>query len=66
MTREQSELCAVAERPKRDRKLEHEFRATRPVKDLPCLMPGCAKKFRPSTEYKDFLVHMRAAHGLRE
>lgn len=48
-----------------DRKLDRQFRATRPTKDLPCIVPGCAKKFRPSTEFKDFVTHMRAKHGLK-
>jgi len=56
----------LTEPPLRDRKQEREFRATRPAKDLCCVVPGCPKKFRPSTSYKDVLIHWKAAHGLKE
>ena len=48
--------------PAIDRKQEHEFRATRPGKDLACIVPGCAKKFRPSTDYSALLIHLSQKH----
>jgi|HubBroStandDraft_5_1064220.scaffolds.fasta_scaffold260383_2 hypothetical protein len=39
--------------------VEHDIR---PTKDLPCLVPGCCKKFRPSTEYQALLIHMAQKH----
>lgn len=50
-------------RPPIDRRKEKEFMAQRPAKELPCIVPGCAKHFRPSTEYKDFLVHWNREHA---
>lgn len=46
-----------------DRKQKREFRATRPAKDVPCVIPGCAHKFRPSTQYGDFVAHYKSKHG---
>jgi hypothetical protein len=45
-----------------DLRCEREFKRTRPTKDIPCVVPGCAKKFRPSTAYRDFLDHYRQKH----
>jgi hypothetical protein len=48
-----------------DRKEDRQFKAERPTKDCPCVVPGCAKKFRPSTMYRDFLDHYRMKHGTK-
>lgn len=48
-----------------DRKAEHAFRDSKPAKTCACVIPGCAKKFRPSTNYEDFLTHYRAKHGAK-
>lgn len=63
MTEGQAErLADVREPPAIDRRKEKEFRAERPAKELSCVVPGCAKHFRPSTEYKDFLAHWNRMH----
>lgn len=46
-----------------DLKQKRAFRAARPTKMCACVVPGCAKTFRPSTNYADFLIHYRAKHG---
>jgi hypothetical protein len=46
-----------------DRRLDRAFRAARAPKTMGCVVPGCAKKFRSSTNYADFLTHYRAKHG---
>jgi hypothetical protein len=51
--------------PAADRKLDRAFRADRPTKTLGCIVPGCAQKFRPSTNYEDFLTHYKAKHGVK-
>ena len=45
-----------------DRKQERAFRAAKPTKDSPCIVPGCSHKFRANTQYADFLAHYNAKH----
>lgn len=52
--------------PAADRRLDRAFRAARPTKDCPCIVPGCDKKFRPITQYEDFLTHYRVKHGAKQ
>jgi hypothetical protein len=64
MTEDQAEqLADTREPPAIYRRQEKEFRATRPAKDLPCLFPGCSKKWRPSSEYKDVVAHWERMHA---
>jgi hypothetical protein len=35
------------------------------TKDVPCVVPGCDKKFRPTTEYQVFLAHFQKKHGAK-
>lgn len=51
------------EAPPRDRKTSREFYASKPGRTLACTVQGCPKRFRPSTNYSDFLVHFNARHG---
>lgn len=37
----------------------------RAARDLPCVVPGCAKKFRPTTQYDDFLAHFQKQHQVK-
>lgn len=49
----------------RDRKTSREF-YSKPGRSCPCIVPGCAKSFRPSTNYADFMTHYRTKHGKAE
>jgi hypothetical protein len=46
-----------------DRREERRFKRQAPAKTCSCIAPGCAKKFRPSTAYQDFLTHWQAKHA---
>lgn len=45
-----------------DRKQKHEFRATKPGKNVACVAPGCPHKFRMNTQYGDFVAHYEQHH----
>lgn len=49
-----------------ERSCDHDQKQTigvRPPKELHCIVPGCQKRFRPSTMYKDFVGHFERMHG---
>jgi hypothetical protein len=55
-------LNPLTGRPSIDRKQEHQFRADAPVKDVPCVFPGCPHRFKRSTQYVHFLTHVEQHH----
>lgn len=46
-----------------DRRQDQKFRASAQKKDVPCVIPGCAHKFRSSTHYADFVTHYKQHHA---
>lgn len=46
-----------------DHRADREFTRSRPTKTCACIVPGCGKKFRPSTAYSDFLNHYQTQHA---
>lgn len=41
----------------------HPRSKARATRDMPCIVPGCNKKFRPTTQYDDFLAHYQQRHA---
>lgn len=59
------EMSAFGAEYPHDHKQEKQFRHSAPSRQCPCIVPGCAKKFRPTTDYTAFLDHYRQKHGGR-
>lgn len=57
-----TDIFGEDERPTLDRKQKHEFRASAPTKDIPCVFQGYKQKFRKSTQYTHFVAHYEQHH----